>query len=222
MKIKLLLFILTIPFFLSARQTPENNGAIVETKIGVQLNWYFGKDRKYLLSPSLRSVHNNQKKGNSWVDYQGMAAELFFSMPVFKYLGFFADAELDLSETATSHTSFSTGFSSGCTKGRFSMYGEFKFSTDRSLHYVDRERDPYFKYKISGGVYLIENIWKFTAQITIPHCLKENAITGLNLQGISNFTITKHFGVNFTMEWSDTFASGQKYYCPQLSAVFTI
>lgn len=222
MRTKLLLFLLIIPFFLWGQEESENNGAIIETKVGAELNWNFGKRKQFLLVPSLKSVHNNRKNGDSWASYQGMAAEVYFSMPVVKYLRFFADVELDLSETATSHTTFSTGFNSSYTIKRFSVSGEFKYSTDRSLHYVDRERDPYFKYTVAGGVYVIENIWKFSAQVMIPHCLRENAITGIDLQGISNFFITDHFGINFTMEWSDTFANGRNFFSPQLSAVFRI
>ena len=102
------------------------------------------------------------------------------------------------------------------------MYGEFRYSSDRSLNYIDADRSPYFKYKINGGVWILEDIWKLTLQATLPHSLSQNAITGISVEGISQFTLGAHFGLKCSFEWSDTFASGQNYFCPQLTAVFNI
>ena len=63
----------------------DENTHVVETKVGVCLNWNFGKDGQCLLSPSIRSVHNNRKEGSEWTGYRGMAAEVYFSMPLWKY-----------------------------------------------------------------------------------------------------------------------------------------
>ena len=116
------------------------NSSVVETKVGACLNWNFGKEGQYLLSPSLRSVHNNRKEGSEWTGYRGMAAELYFSMPLLKYLQFFADVELDLNREAASHLTFFTGVGSSYSFGRFSVYGEFRYSSDRSLNYIDADR----------------------------------------------------------------------------------
>ena len=198
------------------------NSSVVETKVGACLNWNFGKEGQYLLSPSLRSVHNNRKEGSEWTGYRGMAAELYFSMPLLKYLQFFADVELDLNREAASHLTFFTGVGSSYSFGRFSVYGEFRYSSDRSLNYIDADRSPYFKYKINGGVWILEDIWKLTLQATLPHSLSQNAITGISVEGISQFTLGAHFGLKCSFEWSDTFAFGQNYFCPQLTAVFNI
>ena len=188
----LFLLMLSLRGFAQEGGTDENTH-VVETKVGVCLNWNFGKDRQYLLSPSIRSVHNNRKEGSEWTGYRGMAAEVYFSMPLWKYLQFFADVELDMNREATSHLTF--------------------FMADRS---------PYFKYKINGGVWILEDIWKLTLQATLPHSLSQNAITGISVEGISQFTLGAHFGLKCSFEWSDTFASGQNYFCPQLTAVFNI
>ena len=73
-----------------------------------------------------------------------------------------------------------------------------------------------------GGVWILEDIWKLTLQATLPHSLSQNAITGISVEGISQFTLGAHFGLKCSFEWSDTFASGQNYFCPQLTAVFNI
>lgn len=217
----LFLLMLSLRGFAQEGGTDENTH-VVETKVGVCLNWNFGKDRQYFLSPSIRSVHNNRKEGSEWTGYRGMAAEVYFSMPLWKYLQFFADVELDMNREATSHLTFFTGVGGTYSFGRFSVYGEFRYSSDRSLNYIDADRSPYFKYKINGGVWILEDIWKLTLQATLPHSLSQNAITGISVEGISQFTLGAHFGLKCSFEWSDTFASGQNYFCPQLTAVFNI
>lgn len=223
MKNRILLLCMFLPMAIWAQQTPpEENECVVETKVGAELNWRFGKKKQYHLTPSIRSVHNNRKVGSSWSGYRGMAAEVSFSMPVCKYLRFFTDWELDVNEDSDTHLSMGTGVNSSYSTGRFSVGGELKYSTDRNLHYVDSDRNPHLKYKASGSIELLKNIWKFTTQITFPHSLTKNAITGLSLEGISAFTLSRHFGINCSFEWSNTFASGRDSFCPQLKAVFTI
>ena len=80
----LFLLMLSLRGFAQEGGTDENTH-VVETKVGVCLNWNFGKDGQYLLSPSIRSVHNNRKEGSEWTGYRGMAAEVYFPMPYKEY-----------------------------------------------------------------------------------------------------------------------------------------
>ena len=51
-----------------------------------------------MLSTMLRSVHNNSMKGETFLNFKGIEAEVYFQIPVMKYLGFFIDAEADVNK----------------------------------------------------------------------------------------------------------------------------
>lgn len=199
----------------------EENKDIVETKIGANLNFHLGKKKNMMLSTMLRSVHNNSMKGETFLNFKGIEAEVYFQIPVMKYLGFFIDAEADVNKELDSYLCFSTGFNSTYNIGCFFVFGELKYSTCRNITYFNHDSNPHLKYKAGAGVNIVEDLCAFSSQVILPHDLSSNSIDNTEIWAKLDFKLSRSIGLMVAYAWTDEFGDSRNVHSPRVNLSYS-
>lgn len=216
-KLLFVLFVLPVQYIYAHEIATQGEKDVIETKIGADLNFHFGKKKNTALSVMLRSVHNNSVKGDTFLNFRGMEAEVFFQIPLMSYLGFFIDAEADVNKEWDSYFCFSTGFNSTYDIGRFFVFGELKYSTCRNITYFNHDKNPHLKYKAGGGYNIVKNLCAFSSQIILPHDLSTNSIDNVEIWAKLDFKLSPRMGLMVAYAWTDEFGSSRNVHSPKIN-----
>ena len=188
-----------------AQNSSDTRSKSIENKLGAEFNIPLGKNGKHILSPSIRSVFSDHRKSDNISSYTGNEVELCYTYSPWSFMSFSADAEVDFTRGGETILCAYLSANPKYTYKRFTVYGEFKFSSSRRMSYHDHLTDPHFNYMAGVKVEAIKDVMSISAQCTFPHNIQDNSIEKYKLKLKLNITLSSHIYLALSHEVAQDF-----------------